>query len=254
MDLSSAPGTPVYALADGAVVGAGYFWHPNGNPGYGVVTTRITNPDGTLDDLYYQHIKIVNGITLCNQQGGQLYANVVGPKPTFQKIKKNQLIGYVMDMGEVEVGTNAAWSGIWGDAPHPGPWREDPEDIVRSLMAAGGGTGTLLITGIGVLDGSLGAAHQLTSSNLPGLEGPIASLNNVEQFHPLDMSHGAVQGIMSWVIGNMLPFIIRTAFVITAVVIIIALLINATSKVIESTTGETPVELGMDVAKIGAMA
>ena len=30
MDLTSPSGTPVYALADGLVVGAGYFYHPDG--------------------------------------------------------------------------------------------------------------------------------------------------------------------------------------------------------------------------------
>ncbi len=70
VDLTSAGGTPIYALADGTIVGAGNFWHSanlytpdSGNPGYGVVTTRINVPGYGLQDWYVQHIDIAPSIT-----------------------------------------------------------------------------------------------------------------------------------------------------------------------------------------------
>src|SRR5260221_4839637 len=98
MDLGSPAGTPVYALEGGQVVGAGYFWHSDGSPGYGVVTIRTIMPDGSVNDIYYQHIQLSPNIILCNQKGGSLYNGVVGPAPTFQSIKRGQLLGYISNM------------------------------------------------------------------------------------------------------------------------------------------------------------
>jgi hypothetical protein len=259
IDLGSKDGTPIYALADGYVIGAGYFYHPDGSAGNGVVTTRINNQDGTQTDLYYQHITIDSKITLCNQRGGQLYGGKTGPAPTFQQVKKNQLIGVVaIGMGETEVGMNADWGGIWGNSPHPGAWENDPEDYIRSLMALGGGNGiNVPSTGVGYVDTGLLNAHKAlqTLSQSPGLQGPIILLDQANHFTgfsvPNDNSPssqwpiiGGVEqgasypsrvslGVINFILSNILPFMIRSIVVLAGIIILLALIINASSSVVE---------------------
>lgn len=285
MDLPSPAGTAVHSLGDGNVIGAGYFWHPAGNPGYGVVTVRTKMPDGSVADVYYQHIQIAQNIVLCNQYGGQIYGGVVGPKPTFQTIQKGQLLGTNI-VGEVEVGVNADWSGVWGDSPHPGPWLDDPEDTIRSLMSYGGGTpGTQLLTGTDPLSMSIQSTlysvhnglHTLTQ--VQGLAGPIEIFNDAQKFVPFSVPPdsnsnvpviGGISsglsyptrlaiGIMSFVMNNAAAFLIRAFFVLFALVIIIALIINLTSKVTETTDDgrDLPTEGGgvnpLQVAELAAV-
>lgn len=133
VDLPSPAGTPVYALADGPLVGAGYFWHssnlytPNsGPPGNAVVSQRIQVPGYGSQDIYYQHIQLAPGINSC-------YANICSN----QNIQKGQLLGYIMqDPGEVEIGFNPNWGGVWG-VNHPGPWVTDPRPLIYALMQTG---------------------------------------------------------------------------------------------------------------------
>jgi hypothetical protein len=257
MDLASPNGTKVYALADGVVVGAGYFWHPNGNPGHGVVTLRTSFPDGTVGDLYYQHIQIASGIVLCNQAGGQLYGNIIGPKPIGQKIQKGQLLGTVV-VGEVEVGINADWGGVWGSSPHPGEWVDDPEDKVRLLLSSGGGTSftTPPLTGVDALDAVVKEYFPIQHAGLdtltkhPGMAGPIQQFHDAQQFHPFSVPPaesasgpaGGVQSALSYpvrvalgsiqfIAQNTLPFAIRGIFSSVAFIILVALIINVTSTV-----------------------
>lgn len=120
VDLTSAIGTPVYALATGLVEGAGY-WK---DQGHGVVTTRINVPGSGMEDLYYQHIILSPGI----KEG--------------MTVQKGQQIGTTGQYGEVELGFNANWGQPWGNN-HPAGWVQDPRPMLAALMNAGPpGTGT----------------------------------------------------------------------------------------------------------------
>lgn len=260
IDLDSPNGTKVFALGDGTVIGAGYFWHSDNSPGYGVVTVRTPMPDGSLADIYYQHIQLSPAIILCNQTGGQLYNGVVGPPATNQTITKGQFLGTVT-VGEVEVGVNAQWGGVWGDN-HPGPWSDDPEQLIRSLIDNGGGTNTHsidIITGNTAIDNYLATAFEATHSSVqivtqvPGLDGPIAVFDTAQQFRPFavpdDSSSSAnwpiwggieqgasyptrvLMGIIGFILNNSMAFFIRGIFVLISLVVIMALLINVFSKV-----------------------
>ncbi len=122
VDLTSPGGTPIYALATGPIIGAGTFTHSNGNPGYGVITTRVNVPGYGLQDLYYQHIDIAPWIKSCT-----------GNACAGQQVNAGQLIGWVRsDVGEVETGFNAGWGGIWG-TNHPGQWVTYPEPLLAIL-------------------------------------------------------------------------------------------------------------------------
>jgi len=129
VDLPSPGGTPVYALATGVIQGVGNFWHGGGSclyqggagctPGYGVVTTRVNVPGYGLQDLYYQHINLANGLA-------------VG-----QTVQKGQLLGTINSaVGEVEMGFNANWGGVWG-SNHPAGWVTDPRPMLAALMGQG---------------------------------------------------------------------------------------------------------------------
>jgi hypothetical protein len=160
IDFGAPTGTPVIALADGVLAGAGYFCNASGSfflqsdsgaCDHGVVTTRVTNQDGTQTDLYYQHIILNPGVRLCangiSSCGGQV-------------IKKGDVIGYISDFGMLEMGVNVGnppnkeapypngWGGIWGADPAPGP-HVDPERYLRALISGQNTTGTLSGTGIG---------------------------------------------------------------------------------------------------------
>lgn len=132
VDLASPGGTPVYAIADGPIIGAGPFWHsadlytPNsGNPGYDVVTTRVMVPGYGLQDLYYQHIAMVSTITPCQNNCGNQY------------VHRGDLIGTVRaNVGEIEMGFNANWGGVWG-INHPGAWATDPRPMLTALLQEG---------------------------------------------------------------------------------------------------------------------
>lgn len=134
VDIPSAAGTPVYALASGVLESSHLFWHnpPNvdqnlgGNPGYGVVSERVNVPGFGLQDLYYQHIQINPALPTC--EGGNCGNTVV---------QKGQLLGWVTSgVNEVEVGVNPqGWGPVWGPGQHPGPW-VDPDPMIRALVNA----------------------------------------------------------------------------------------------------------------------
>jgi len=146
IDIASPGGTPVYALETGPLEGAGYFCHggsmfsktaacASGSPGYGVVTQRVNVPGYGLQDLYYQHIDIDPGLTLCSM--GNCYGQIV---------QKGQRIGTIrQNVGMLELGFNAGgasqgpggnqvtWGTVWGPA-HPGPWVSDPRPMLKALI------------------------------------------------------------------------------------------------------------------------
>lgn len=278
MDLDSPNGTKVYSLGDGHIIGAGYFYHSDNSPGYGVVTIRTTFPDGSIADIYYQHLQLSTNIQLCGQSGGQLYGGIVGPAPENQLVSKGQFLGTIV-LGECEVGINAEWGGIWGTS-HPGPWVDDPEDSIRMLMTSGGGTNKnsiSLSTGNNTIDTYITNAFdkQLsgiqTLSQTPGLEGPIILFNNAQQFVPFavpddnsssknwpiwgGIEQGAsyptrvIMGVVGFILNNTMAFIIRGIFTIFAIIVILALLINLTSKVQTETTDKI-----LPIAEMAAMA
>lgn len=126
VDLGSTGGTPVYALADGVIMGAGNFWHSPGNPGYGVITTRVNVPGSGLQDLYYQHIDIASNINDCT-----------GSACNGQVVHKGDIIGHIHPgVNMLELGFNAGWGGIWG-TNHPGAWATDPRPMLKALVETG---------------------------------------------------------------------------------------------------------------------
>jgi len=118
VDLGAPIGTPVYAIADGNIVGAGY-WNDDA---HGVVTTRVNVPGMGSQDLYYQHIILDPSITDCTGASCN------------QSVKTGQQIGTVGPYAETEMGFNAQWGGIWGES-HPGPWVSDPRPWLTSLLS-----------------------------------------------------------------------------------------------------------------------
>lgn len=129
VDLASPGGTPVYALGGGTIVGLGNFWHGggsclyNGGPGCtfagGVVTIRGNIPGYGLNDLYYQHITLNPALK-------------VG-----QTVQPGQLLGTINPaFGELEMGLNANWGGVWG-TNHPAAWANDPRPQILALMNQG---------------------------------------------------------------------------------------------------------------------
>lgn len=108
IDVTARPGTPVYALASGPIVGSGYFCHggpfnlssndSNCNSGYGVVTIRSSVPGHGTQDIYYQHIMIDQSIPICSSGNG-----------CTGYVQKGQQIGTVSAAGETEIGANANW-------------------------------------------------------------------------------------------------------------------------------------------------
>lgn len=170
IDFSVPAGTPVTALADGVVVGAGYFCNAtkqfflqsdSGACDHGVITTRVTNSDGSQTDLYYQHVLIDSSIKLSDSGG-------VG-----QVVKKGQVIATISGFGMIEMGINVGnspnaqpypngWGGIWGSKPSPGP-HVDPEPYLRALATGQNVTKSLIGGGIigTILGGAIATATHL---------------------------------------------------------------------------------------------
>lgn len=171
IDWNAPIGTPVTALADGYITGAGYFCKAAGTYnmtsdagacGHGVVTTNVTNQDGSVTALYYQHIILNSAIMPCwnGQCGGQT-------------VKQGQVIGYISDFGMLEVGVNTPWGGIWGPNPKPGP-HVDPEPYLRALIMGRNTTGTISGTGLpGVGIGGVAGTYGLPTGLLNWLSDPV---------------------------------------------------------------------------------
>lgn len=120
VDLTAPQGTPVYALATGPIVGAGYWNDAN----HGVITQRVNVPGVGVNDLYYQHITLDPSIAHCASVG-----------TCNQTITKGQQIGTVGAFGETEMGFNANWGTIWGDSHPSGTvWPSDPRPWIAALM------------------------------------------------------------------------------------------------------------------------
>lgn len=117
VDLTAPTGTPVYALATGPVVGAGY-WN---NEEHGVVTQEVNVPGVGPQRLYYQHIYLDPSIQQCTGSACS------------QVIQRGQKIGTVGGYGETEMGFNSKWGGIWGEN-NPGTWVRDPRPWLAALM------------------------------------------------------------------------------------------------------------------------
>lgn len=130
VDVPEPAGTPIYALGTGTLTGAGYFYHggpyfsqqetgAGANPGYGVVTEDVP---GT-GQVYYQHIDLAPGIPFCQSGNCQGY-----------QVQAGQLLGYSRaNPGEVEVGINSTWGGIWGTNQNPYLWQSDPRTALTAL-------------------------------------------------------------------------------------------------------------------------
>lgn len=119
VDLGAPRGTPVYALADGPIIGIGY-WR---DMGHGVVTTRVNVPGYGANDIYYQHIIFDNAL-----KEGTI-------------VRRGQQIGTVGQYNETEIGFNANWGQPWG-LNHPAGWVKDPRPLIKNLMAQGQPAGT----------------------------------------------------------------------------------------------------------------
>jgi peptidase M23-like protein len=115
VDIGTPIGTPVYALATGPIIAAGY-WKDNA---HGVITQRVNVPGAGLQDLYYQHIQLDPSIQQC--QG-----------TCTQVVQQGQKIGTIGPFNEIEMGFNSAWGGVWG-TNHPGPWIRDPRQWIWAL-------------------------------------------------------------------------------------------------------------------------
>jgi len=133
IDVPLPAGTPIYALGTGTLQGYGNFTHPNGSPGYGVLTERTNVPGLGPTDLYYQHMDLANNFIPC-----------INGSCNNQIVTQGEIIGYSRaDPGEVEVGFNPGWSGVWGDASsRPGPWITDPRPYLSALATGGSGPDT----------------------------------------------------------------------------------------------------------------
>jgi hypothetical protein len=114
-----------------------------------------------------------------------------------------------------------------------------------------------LTTGIDFLDTAVQDIHLRQHTGLdtltkhPGLEGPLQIFHQAQQFKPLTVppDPGAdtpitgglqsgmtypvrlVLGFFQFLLDNILPFFIRSSFSLLALVVIIALIINITSKI-----------------------
>lgn len=221
------PGTnnPIVALADGDIIGAGYFckatrnfFMPSPYPcslvDYGVITTQVTDNKGKKTNLYYQHILIDSHVRLTNRGS-------VG-----QKVKKGDIIGRTNPGGFIEMGVNVsdAWQGIWGPPPAPGP-HVDPEVYLRALISAYGTANTSGVSlsglttgtpvGTGLLSGTVtfipgaiissgtkvfndiaSTTHQ-TLNTVPGFTGIVDAIDQIEQFQPFTLP-ATVTGAPDW--------------------------------------------------------
>lgn len=136
VDIPLPAGTPIYALATGPLMGAGTFTMGAGGFGHGVVTQNVNG----VGQVYYQHIDLAPGIPHCKSGSCGGYV-----------VQEGQLLGHSTSaIGEVEIGINATWGGIWGTNKNNALWVCDPRAALKALAngTSGGTTGgsNLLIT------------------------------------------------------------------------------------------------------------
>ena len=125
VDLTSKPGTPVFALASGPVMGTDRLETGGARIG-GVLSQRINVPGAGLQDIYYQHLDLLPQFKQCAWGTCGEY------------VSSGQQIGTTSYIGETEVGFNPDWGSGWGTRlQHPAPWSNNPESLISSLMGAG---------------------------------------------------------------------------------------------------------------------
>lgn len=137
IDVSMPVGTPVYAVAGGPVVGAGYYG------GGGVVSVEETR--GRV--WYYQHLDLLrpdieSGQTR-NVQAGELVGwsggqSTGGHHPSSLKFSND---GHGHGWPHIEVGINAPWGGIWGPMSEKSA-NVDPLPILQAIAKSGGSGST----------------------------------------------------------------------------------------------------------------
>jgi len=212
IDISEKAGTPITALTNGQVVGAGNYW------GGGVVTVRSNVPGLGLADIYYQHINLANnGITPCS------YGNCKG-----QKVAKGQILGHSQaSPGVVEVGLNPPWYGIWGPQPHPSKW-VDPESYLKKLVAQSGQSSNVSVAGFGTSDpclacGPVGsAAYTQCHAALAAKVGSVPACAQAGIAANSPVSRPAVQdALTNWLNQNVVSYGEHIAIFLLAVLLII---------------------------------
>lgn len=152
VDIGVPIGTPVYALASGPIIAAGY-WN---DAAHGVITQRVNVPGAGVQDLYYQHIQLDPSIAHCMGNCNQY-------------VQKGQKIGVIGPFNEIEMGFNSLWGGVWGTG-HPGPWIRDPRPWLSALVHGS--------------PAPVSASGQTTpgTPGAPGIPNPLAALASVNSF------------------------------------------------------------------------
>lgn len=233
---------PIIALADGQIIGAGAFKGGRANyntaGGPAIITTRVKMPDGSTQDLYYQHILLADNIK--ENQSGVFQG---------QSVKKGDVIGYPNLKWNIEMGFNANWYSVWGGSPHPGPWITDPRKWIDSLLwtdagtssSVGGSTPTVGTTVSGSTAGGstptdpksyvplMTQVHSTLIAN-PGFTGIAMSLDEAEQFPgyidlssgPTDVS-GIIRSVGATIGDNFLPFVFRLVVTMMGLFLLIML-------------------------------
>ena len=122
VDLTAAPGTPVYALGTGPLLSANTFAALGFSHPGAVLSQRVNVPGAGPQDIYYQHIDLLPGFQTCT--GGNCSGRI---------IQAGQQIGFVSSVGETELGFNPNWGSLYGASNHPGPWPLDPRPWLAAL-------------------------------------------------------------------------------------------------------------------------
>ena len=231
VDITLPPGTPLYALGSGPIVGAGNFTHSDGSPGYGVVAIRVNVPGIGNEDLYYQHINIASGI----KKGGS--------------VSKGDIIGYQRSDTNIELGFNAGWCCVWGDPKqHPGPWPDDPRPWLYALLGSSGSNQATGFTNISsrptAFFESVSTSVHDTLNNVPGFKGIVDALDQAETFQPFTLPDNsgiighipvigeivktatlpadAMQALLTFITANAMAAFIRLLLVFIGLIIIVS--------------------------------
>ncbi|SRR5260370_28338174 len=131
VDLTAAPGTPVYALGTGPLLSANTFSALGFSHPGAVLSQRVNVPGAGAQDIYYQHIDLLPGFQTC--VGGNCGGRI---------IQAGQQIGTVGSAAETELGFNPNWGSLYGPSTHPGPWPSDPRQWLAALATGAPATTT----------------------------------------------------------------------------------------------------------------
>lgn len=191
VDIGVSIGTPVYALASGPVIAAGY-WNDSA---HGVITQRVNVPGAGAQDLYYQHIQLDPSIAQCMGNCNQY-------------VQKGQRIGTIGPFNEIEMGFNSLWGGVWGTG-HPGPWVKDPRPWLSALVSGN----PTPFTGTG------------TSTSGAGVVNPLDALASVNSFF------ASLGGLLNWIKSPVRVIKMITGIVLIAVALYLLTAPEAAQKV-----------------------